>query len=58
MKKGIWHNKKYGKQGFVGFYRFDGKSRYLALVGQKSGRRFEVESHEAAKNLGWVKSET
>lgn len=58
MKKGIWKNKKYGKHVFVAHYAFDHgvvpRGRYMVLVSQKNGRRVEVESHEAAKKLGWV----
>lgn len=53
-KKKVWSNKKYGKQTFDGRYAWQGGSRYLVLVGNVTGRRFEVESHEAAKKLGWI----
>lgn len=53
-KKKVWTHKKYGKQEFWGRYVISGGQRYLLLTGQKTGKRFEAESHEAAKKLGWV----
>ncbi len=56
MKKANWFNKRYGKQGYVGSYAYPTKGdRYLVLTGETTGRKFEVESWEAAKKLGWVK---
>lgn len=48
-----WSNKKYGKQPYWGSYERSKGSRYLVLTGAVTGRRFEVESHESAKKLGW-----
>lgn len=55
-KKKVWTNKKYGKQQFEAYTCYSGASRFLKLVGKKTGRQVEVESHEAAKKLGWKAS--
>jgi hypothetical protein len=58
MKKGTWTNPKKSKKAvFIGFYVWDDMGgRYFKLKPRDGGGRpFEFNSHQNAKELGWVK---